>query len=181
MPLPNTQEARALLAQYVSDPYQRLHADMVAVAVQGYAEQYTGDPHLWWVTGYLHDLDFEQHSENHPGPSLEWFKAWNYPQELIHAVEAHALGFNGFTTQPQTDLARVLLACDEISGIFYAYQKLNPIPYGEMKVSSIVKRVKDKGFAPSIDRNHIVTALERLEIDLPEHVDKLLQSFAGLD
>ena len=39
----------------------------------------------------------------------------------------------------KTKLAAALLACDEISGIFYAYRKLNPVRYGEMKASSIKK------------------------------------------
>lgn len=181
MSLPSKEQARELLAQYVSDDYQRLHAEMVATAVEGYAAQYNADPQLWWLTGYMHDIDFGQFPDTHPGPSLEWFREWEYPDELIHAVEAHALGFNGFTTEPQTDLAKVLIACDEISGIFYAYKRLNPIPYGEMKSKSIVKRVKDKGFAPAIDRQHISDAVERLGIDIPTHAQNLIGFFSLLD
>ena len=180
--MPQTKDqARELLARYVADDYQRLHAEMVATAVEGYAPKYGGETHLWWLTGYLHDIDFNQHPDTHPGPSLEWFRAWGYSEELIHAVEAHAVGFNGFTTEPETDLAKVLIVCDEISGIFYAYKKLNPIPYGEMKTKSILKRVKDKGFAPAIDREHIRTALDRLGIDTSEHIENLISFFASLD
>lgn len=181
MTIPTKEEARELLAQHVPDEYQRLHAEMVATAVEGYAGKYNGDEHLWWLTGYLHDIDFGQHPDTHPGPSLEWFREWQYPDELIHAVEAHALGFNGFTTEPETDLAQVLIACDEISGIFYAYKRLNPIPYGEMKAKSIVKRVRDKGFAPAIDRGHIYTAVDRLGIDISEHAQNLIGFFSKFD
>lgn len=38
------------------------------------------------------------------------------------------------------------LACDEISGIFIAYRKVNPVPYHEMKVKSIKSRLKEKAF-----------------------------------
>jgi len=179
--LPTKEQAQEILESHVSDTYQRLHALMVATATASYAKQYGGEEHLWWLTGYFHDIDFDQFPDTHPGPSLGWFKEWDYPQELIHAVEAHALGYNGFTTEPETDLARVLLACDEISGIFYAYQKLNPIPYGEMKAKSIVKRVKDKGFAPKIDRDHIHAAVERIGIDIPTHAQNLIIAFSQLD
>ncbi len=181
MNLPTKEQAKEILENHVSDTYQRLHALMVATATASYANQYDGDEHLWWLTGYFHDIDFDQYPETHPGPSLEWFKEWDYPNELIHAVEAHALGYNGFTTQPQTDLARVLLACDEISGIFYAYQKLNPIPFAEMKAKSIAKRVRDKGFAPKIDRDHINTAVDRIGIDVPTHAQNLITAFSILD
>ena len=103
------------------------------------------------------------------------------PQWTDSRGQAHALGFNRFTTEPQIHLARVLIACDEIFRIFYAYRKLNPIPYREMKPQSIIKRIKDQGFAPAIDRNHIYKAIDRLGIDLFQHAHYLLKSFLKLD
>ena len=63
---------------------------MVATAREGYAGSLEQDETLWWVTGYLHDIDFEKHPETHPGESLKWFAQWEYPEDLIHAVEAHS-------------------------------------------------------------------------------------------
>jgi predicted hydrolase (HD superfamily) len=105
-------EAQTLLEQYVKDEYQRYHALMVGTAMAGYAPQFVEDPDLWFVTGLLHDIDFEEHPKAHPAESLKWFKEWGYPDELIHAVEAHAFGYNGFTTLPQTKLAAALMACE---------------------------------------------------------------------
>ncbi len=117
MPLPSPAEARQLLETHVTDEYQRHHALMVATAMQGYAATLGEDPTLWYVTGYLHDVDFERHPDTHPAESLRWFKEWDYPAELIHAVEAHAYGYHGYTTLPQTRLAAALLATDELCGI----------------------------------------------------------------
>lgn len=181
MNLPTRDEAKDILEEHVKDEYQRLHALMVGTAMEGYAGIYNEDPELWFITGYLHDVDFEEHPDKHPGESLKWFKEWGYPEELIHAVEAHAYNYNGFTTLPETKLASALIACDEISGIFYAYQKLNPIPYGEMKAKSILKRIKDKGFAPKIKREDIQMGCESLGVELPEHVENLIKFFAKLD
>jgi putative nucleotidyltransferase with HDIG domain len=176
--LPNKAEATALLHTYVHDTYQRHHAAMVARCTEGYAELLgEEDTHLWWLTGYLHDIDYELHPTSHPGPSLTWFRNWQYPHELIHAVEAHADGFNGFTTKPETALAKTLIACDEICGIFYAYQKLNPVPYGEMKVSSIKKRLAESKFAPGINREHIHAAIANLDISLDDHIANLITFF----
>jgi predicted hydrolase (HD superfamily) len=180
MPLPSRTAAQQLLEQHVQDSYQRHHALMVATAMAGYAPQFGGEPDLWYLTGLLHDLDFEQHPAQHPGPSLAWFKTWDYPAELIHAVEAHAYGYNGFATLPQTKLAAALLACDEISGIFYAYRKLNPVGYGAMKASSIKKKIKEPAFAAKVDRRTIHLGCEHLGVPLDDHVANLIRFFAAL-
>jgi predicted hydrolase (HD superfamily) len=111
---------------------------------------------------------------------LRWFAEWGYPDDFIHAVEAHAYGYHGYTTLPRTKLAAALLACDEISGIFYAYRKMNPVPFGEMKASSIKKKLKDVGFAAKIDRATITLGCEHLGVSLDDHVANLITFFAAL-
>ena len=183
MNLPTTEQADLLLNKHVQDEYQRHHALMVAKAMQGYAKLLEEDTHLWWVTGFLHDIDFEQHPDTHPGESLRWFSDWGYPEDLLHAVEAHAYGYNGYNTLPRTKLAAGLLACDEICGIFYAYQKMNPVPYGRMKVKSIRKKIKDKSFAAKVDRRTITLGYEHLGVSVQEHIENLIQIFgtSGID
>jgi len=138
------------------------------------------DPLLWYVTGLLHDIDFQEHPDSHPGPSLQWFKEWGYPDSLIHAVEAHAYGYHGFATLPQTKLAAALVACDELTGIFYAYRKMNPVRYGDMKASSIRKKFKDPGFAAKIDRSTIQLGCDKLGFLLDDHIANLIRFLAPL-
>jgi predicted hydrolase (HD superfamily) len=170
MPLPTREAATALLHDHVKDEYQRLHALMVATALEGYAVHFNEPVNLWFVTGLLHDLDFEQHPAAHPGPSLAWFKTWEYPPELIHAVEAHAYGYNDFKTLPQTKLAAALLATDELCGLFYAYRKMNPVAYSAMKPSSILKKFREPSFAAKIDRRTIEVGVQHLGVPLDAHV-----------
>ncbi len=181
MNLPTRGEARVLLEDHVKDQYQRYHAGMVASSMEGYAETFGENKNLWYVTGLLHDLDFEEYPDVHPAESLKWFQEWNYPAELIHAVEAHAYGYNGFTILPRTKLASALMACDELGGIFYAYRKLNPIPFKDMKVSSIKKRLSEKGFASKIDRSAIVRGCELLGVDLDQHIGNLIKFLGRLE
>ncbi len=177
----NKGQATALLREHVTDTYQRLHAQMVATAMEGYAGIYNEDKDLWYVTGLLHDIDFQEYPDQHPGPSLGWFADWGYSDDLIHAVEAHAYGYNGFDTLPETKLASALMAIDELCGIFYAYQKLNPIPYGEMKAKSIKKRLNESKFAPKIERESIYRGVEHLGVTLDEHIDNMITFLARLD
>ncbi len=155
--------------------YQRHHALMVAIAMDGYAKHLNENQDLWFATGLLHDIDFEKYPETHPGESLGWFKEWGYSDELVHAVEAHAYNYNGFTTLPATQLAFTLMACDELCGIFYAYQKINPIPFNNMKAGSIKKRFNEKSFAAKIDRSTILRGCEGLGITIDEHITNLLR------
>jgi predicted hydrolase (HD superfamily) len=180
MPLPTREDAQAHLEEHVQDEYQRYHALMVATAMVGYARLAGADEDLWYITGLVHDIDFEEWPQAHPGRALEWFREWDYPEELIHAVEAHAYGYNGFFTLPETKLAATLLASDEMSGIFYAYRKMNPISYGEMDLSSIKKKFQDKTFATRIDRALVTDGCERLGIDLDEHIKNLIDFFGEL-
>jgi len=180
MTLPAKDAALTLLHQHVRDEYQRHHALMVATALEGYAVQFNEDPLLWYLTGLLHDLDYEEHPDTHPGPSLQWFKDWGYPPELIHAVEAHAYGYHGFTTLPATKLAAALVATDELTGIFYAYRKMNPVPYGQMKASSIRKKFKDGTFAAKIDRATIQLGCDKLGVPLDDHIANLVRFLAPL-
>jgi putative nucleotidyltransferase with HDIG domain len=180
MSLSTREEAKNILETHVKDEYQRYHALMTGTAMEGYANLYGEDPELWFMTGYLHDIDFEDHPHEHPGESLKWFKEWGYPEELIHAVEAHAYNYNGFTTLPQTKLAAALMSCDELCGIFYAYRKLNPIPYGEMKAKSVRKRFDEPRFAAKIERGTILRGCEILGVDIDTNIANLIKFFSML-
>ena len=180
MPLPTRDQAWNLLCQWVQSDSLRKHMLAVEAAMRAYARRYDEDEELWGITGLLHDLDYEEHPDAHPGPSLQWFKDWAYPPELIHAVEAHAHGYHGFTTLPQTKLAAALVACDELTGIFYAYRKMNPVRYGDMKPASIRKKFKDGTFAAKIDRATIQMGCDRLGVPLDEHIGNLVRFLAPL-
>lgn len=172
-------EAQRILEEHVKDEYQRYHAKMVATAVEGYAEQFGDDKDLWYITGLLHDVDFEEHPDRHPGESLKWFKEWGYPPELIQAVEAHAYGYNGFSRMPVSKLDGALMASDEMCGIFYAYHKINPVSYGEMSAKSVRKRFDEPRFAAKIERSTILRGCDVLGVDLDTHIANLITFFGA--
>lgn len=181
MNLPSRKEAHELLEQHVRDVYQLYHAKMVAVAMESYSVSFNEDKDLWYITGLLHDIDFEEQPHTHPTESLKWFKDWGYPEDLIHAVEAHAYNYNGFNILPKTKLASALMACDELCGIFYAYQKLNPVPFKDMKPSSIKKKFDEKSFAVKIDRETVTRGCELLGVSLNDHIVNLIKGFQNLN
>lgn len=173
--LPSREQALKLLEQHVKEPYQVLHAKMVAVGLEAYAEKFGEEKDLWYITGLLHDLDYFEFPTEHPKKSLEWFKDWNYPDELIHAVAAHAHERTG--VEPETKLAAALIAVDELAGLLYAYSLMRPEGFKGMEVSSAKKKFKDKAFAAKVDREEIMFGVEKLGVELGEHIGFLIGVF----
>lgn len=174
--LPSRDEAIKLLEDYVKEPYQILHAKMVAKGMEAYAQKLNQNEDLWYVTGLLHDLDYDKFPDEHPKESLKWFTDWGYPNELIQAISAHAMSSGRTDTQPKTQLDFALIACDEMSGLLYAYSLMRPSGFEGMEAKSVMKKFKDKAFAAKIDREEILMGVEGLGIDLKEHIELLIKA-----
>lgn len=173
--LPSKEQAHKLLNEYVRDNYQRLHAEMVAEGLEAYATKFEEDKQLWYITGLLHDLDYDQFPEEHVTKEIQWFKEWNYPEELIHAVSAHY--WSKTNELPKTKLAAALIATDELAGFLYAYSLMRPNGFEGMEASSVKKKFKDKTFAAKIDRSEILFGIEKLTVDFNEHVSFLINVY----
>lgn len=174
----NRQEAQEVLEEHVEDEYQLLHAFMVASAMEAYANELGEDEDLWYITGLLHDLDYEEYPDEHPMQSIDWLSEMDVPEELIHAVEAHAYMITG--VEPENALANALIAIDELSGFLYAYSLMRPTGFGGMKASKVVKKLKDKAFAAKISRDDIYYGIEKFEVDTKEHITFLIDIFDSL-
>ena len=173
--LPSRKESLELLEKHVADDYQKLHAKMIAAALEMYAKEYGENPELWYITGLLHDLDYYEFPSEHPNQSLEWFTGWGYPEALTHAVAAHYWKKTG--VQPATRLAAALIATDEMSGLLYAYSLMRPERWEGMKAGSANKKFKDKSFAAKVDREEILFGVEKLGVEFNDHVAFLISVF----
>lgn len=173
--LPSRIDALKLLEEHVKEPYQILHAKMVAKSMEAYAQKFKENEDLWYVTGLLHDLDYDKFPDEHPKESLKWFAEWSYPEEMIHAVSSHAMSSGRTDTKPKTQLDFALIACDEMSGLIYAYSLMRPTGFEGMEAKSVMKKFKDKAFAAKIDREEILMGVEGLGVELKEHIELLIK------
>jgi len=178
--LPSREEAHKLLEEHVKEDYQKLHANMVARAMELYAKEYGQNEDLWYLTGLLHDLDYFEHPDEHPNESLKWFAEWKYPESMIHAVAAHAHSSGRTGVAPKTQLDFALIGCDELSGLLYAYSLMRPTGFDGMEAKSVMKKFKDRAFAAKIDREEIKLGVEGLGADLKEHMQKLIEVFSQM-
>jgi putative nucleotidyltransferase with HDIG domain len=186
MPLPSREEAYTLLCEWVESEGLRRHMLAVEAALRVYARHYGEDEEVWGITGLLHDLDYERYPDmddvvnGHPRTELRLFREREYPQELIHAVEAHATFLN---VPRQSRLDKALLACDELTGLILACAYVRPDKnLRDVKVSSVKKKWKDKAFTAAINRQENMQFIEELGEPFDEHVERVLgamQEIAG--
>ena len=72
----------------------------------------------------------------------------------------------------QSALEHVLFACDELAGFIAAISYVKPHrSVFEVDVASVKKKMKDKAFARSVNRQDIVEGAQELGVPLEEHID----------
>jgi predicted hydrolase (HD superfamily) len=173
--------AQALLNQYIQNPALRRHCEMVAQAMEAYANKLNQPVETWYLAGLLHDLDWEQFPDEHPNKAIrDILPAAKVEAEILQAIAAHAPDRTG--KHPETLLERYLFACDEISGFLDAVVKVRPDGWQNLQWSSVKKKLKNKSFAANVNRKDIEQGAELIQQPLEEHVTFLITVFnADLD
>ncbi len=171
--MPDRSQAVALLEEWVDNEALRKHMYGVEAAVRHYARLKGQDEDLWGLAGLLHDLDWEKVPERHPLAAVERLRELGYPEEVIHAILAHRADFTG--VEPETELDRVLFACDELSGLVYAACLVRPNGIDDLKPKSVVKKLKDKTFAAGVSREDVQKGIEMLGVERNEHIANVIE------
>ncbi len=165
--------ALELLHAWVSSESLRRHCRAVAAALEAYASIFNEDPDLYWITGLLHDFDYERHPnlEQHPTEGAKVLEEQGYPEALIQAI----LGHGNHTGVPrQSNLAKALFAVDELSGLLVALAKVKAGNFATMDAHSVEKALKKKGFAAAINRDDIEQGIRELDVPRAEHFERVI-------
>lgn len=162
--------AWGLLTEYTESESLRRHALAVEVCLRAYARKLGEDEELWGATGLLHDFDYEKYPspQQHPFIGNQILRERGYPEELTHAIMAHA-DYSDVPRESQLD--KTLFACDELSGFITATALVKPSKsIHEVDARSIRKKMKDKAFARGVNRDDITQGAAQLGLDLDEHI-----------
>jgi putative nucleotidyltransferase with HDIG domain len=170
MNLPTRQEAYNLLCEHTDNLNLVKHMLAVEAILRTYARKQGEDEDLWALTGLLHDFDYEKHPtpEEHPMFGIGILTEIGYPDEMLHAIKAHApyLG-----VPRESTLDKALFAFDELSGFIVAVALMRPSKsLDDLKVSSVKKKMKQAGFARAVSREDIQTGADELGVTLEDHI-----------
>jgi putative nucleotidyltransferase with HDIG domain len=167
--LPSRDDALALMHQYVEGESLRRHMYSVEAACRAYARRFGEDEELYGLAGLMHDFDYEKYPDEHPVRGVQMLRERGYPDEVLHAIQAHYAARTG--VHPETRLDRTLHACDEITGLVTAAALVRPSrSVMDLEARSVLKKMKDRAFAAGVDREDVLRAAEELGVDFAEHV-----------
>lgn len=182
----NYQEALDLMHEYTESDALRKHMYAVEAAMRAYAKKYGEDEERWGIVGLLHDFDYERYpnherspTEEHPSTGVKILRERGYPDDVCDAI----LGHGEHTGVPRTTtMAKTLYAVDELCGFLNACALVRPSKsLQDLKVKSVKKKLKDKGFARAVSREEIHKGAEEAGLQFDEHVQFVIEALRPVE
>lgn len=173
-------DAWCLLTEFTQSESLRKHALAVEACVRAYARKFGEDEELWGIVGLIHDFDYEKYpsAEEHPYKGNEILAERGWPEDIRRAIMSHA-EYTGVSRDSK--LEKTLFACDELAGFLTAAALVKPNKsIAEVDAKSVRKKMKDKAFARSVNRDDIINGAAALGVDLDEHIAFCIEAMKGI-
>jgi putative nucleotidyltransferase with HDIG domain len=181
---PTRDEALAVVHEHTESESLRRHMYAVEAAMRAYAREFGEDVELWGVTGLIHDFDYERwpnddHAADaeHPSQGVALLRERGWPEEILHAVMAHA-DYTG--VEPDSRMALTLRAVDEVTGFIMACALIRPTGISDLAPKSVKKKLKDRRFAAAVSREDMSRDWEALGVDPTEHMERVIEAMRGI-
>jgi putative nucleotidyltransferase with HDIG domain len=172
--------AWGLLCEYTQSESLRKHMLAVEACMRAYARKFGEDENKWGITGLLHDFDYEKYPTpaEHPFVGNKILEERGYPEDVRRAILSHA-DYSG--VKRESRMEKTLYACDEVSGFITASALVKPNKsLAEVEAKSVRKKMKDKAFARSVNRDDIINGAADLGVDLEEHIAFCIEAMKGI-
>jgi len=165
-----------LLNKHVSNPKMIAHCLASEAVLRELARKFGEDEDVWGIAGLLHDLDVEitnADPKSHALVAAEMLQNI-LPAEAVDAIKMHNEEATGM---PRTTRFQHALAAGEtITGLIFATALVYPDKrIASVKPKSVVKRMKEKQFAASVNRDTVMEC-ERIGLSLDEFVQLSLNA-----
>jgi uncharacterized protein len=159
-------EALALVREKTEKETTVRHLISVEGVMRRLARHFGEDEETWGLVGLFHDLDQDQthdDPERHAYQAAEWLEEAGADERVVGGVLAHA------HEEHRTDrMTKAVVHADAVAGLLVAAALVRPEKAHGMKVSSVKKKLKDKAFAPGVNRDEILEVEEKLGVPLDE-------------
>lgn len=163
-------EAKTLLESLTKSPSLLRHMRTVELVMEAYAEELGENKQEWGIAGLLHDADYEAYPHKHPTVIVERLSRLG-EERIAHAISAHYTKWN---VPYDSLLDKALLACDELTGFIIACCQIRPDGITNLESRSVIKKLKDKGFAAKVDREEVYKGVALLGVELDKHIDFII-------
>ena len=174
------EDAWNLLTEFTLSESLRKHALAVEACLRAYARKFSEDEEKWGIVGLIHDFDYEKYPslDDHPYRGNEILTERGWPDDIKTAIMSHA----DYTGVPRTNnLEKTLFACDELAGFITAASLVRPDKsIHTLEAKSVKKRMKDKAFARTVNRDDIIDGAASLGVDLDEHIAFCIAAMRGI-
>jgi uncharacterized protein len=165
-------DALNLLQQYVKNEKMIIHSLCSEAVLRALARRLNRDEEKWGLAGLLHDLDVELTNAEptvHALKTAEILQEKGIDPEIVDAVKMHNEMATGL--ERTTEFQHALAAGETVTGLIYATALVYPDrKIASVKTKSVIKRMKEKAFAASVNRDHIMEC-EKIGLPLDEFVD----------
>jgi putative nucleotidyltransferase with HDIG domain len=142
------------------------HLISVEGVMRALARRFEEDEDLWGLTGLFHDLDQDHTGDDgarHAVLAAEWLREAGVDERVVNGVLAHAY------ERYRTDLmSRAVVHADAVAGLLVAAALVRPEKANGMKVSSVKRKLKERAFAPGVNRDEVNDVEERIGLPLEE-------------
>jgi putative nucleotidyltransferase with HDIG domain len=172
----NRSAALDLMHEFTASVSLRRHMLAVEAAMRAYARKFGEDEEKWGLVGLLHDFDYERWPDppDHPLKGAAILAERGYPADVIYAIKSHA---DYLTDCPRVSrLDKALYACDELAGFITACAMVRHERLAGMQPASVKKKLKNKAFAASINRDDISRGAADLGVELDEHIQFVIDA-----
>lgn len=171
---PTRDEALALVRRYITDERLMHHALAVEGVMRHMARKSGEDEDRWGIVGLIHDLDWEKFPDEHCRKTAQILAQEGWPDEYIRAAVSHGWGICS-DVEPSNALEKTLFAVDELTGLVVATALVRPSrSVLDMKVKSVMKKWKAKGFAAGASRDIIRQGADRLGVSLQALIEDVI-------
>jgi putative nucleotidyltransferase with HDIG domain len=170
---PTREQAWDTLTRYTKSESLLRHALAVEASVGFYARLFGENEEFWRSAALLHDFDYEIHPtlDKHPQDGAAILREQGYPEELIETVLSHA---EHLAMPRDTQLKKVLFACDELSGFVHACGLVRPTGIDGLEPKSVKKKLKQPSFAAGVHRDEVYAGAELLGLELDVHIANVI-------
>lgn len=174
-------EAVDLLNQYIKNERMRNHCYASEAVMRGLAKRLGEDEEKWGIAGLLHDLDIELVEGNlqqHTQETEKILVGKDVDAEIIDAIKRHNEEVWG--SKRESIFHHALAAGETITGLIVATALVYPDKkVASVKKKSVVKRMKEKAFAASVNRDTIMEC-QALGLTLDEFTDICLHAMTEI-